>query len=128
MDNMEEKLGAILSNPQMMETIMNLAQSLGQNSPSGEQMPQKPSTPPKPTSSPAEGIDPAMISKFASMAGQSSVDTNQRALLQALTPYVSQDRVAKLENAMRAAKLAKLASGFLQGGGIQLLTGGNRHV
>lgn len=128
MDNMEDTLGAILSNPQMMEKIMGLAQSLGQSNPPTEPQPQKPTTPPKHPSSPLDGIDPAMISKLAAMAGLSGVDTNQKALLQALTPYVSRNRVAKLENAMRAAKLARLASGFLQSGGIQLLTGGNRHV
>ena len=32
MDEMNEKLGAILSNPQMMQQIMSMAQAMGQQS------------------------------------------------------------------------------------------------
>ena len=38
---------------------------------------------------------------------------NQKALLQALAPYLSSGRIHKLEKAMRAAKLAGMASSFL---------------
>ena len=51
------------------------------------------------------------------------IDQNQQNLLSALSPYMSRDKVSKLENAMRAAKLARLASGFLGSGGLQLFTG-----
>ena len=57
------------------------------------------------------------------MAGQTGIDQNQQTLLSALTPYMNQAKVAKLENAMRAAKMARLASGFLGSGGLKLFTG-----
>ena len=47
MEGVEEKLGAILGNPQMMQQIMALAQSMGS----------QPQTPPPPTPQPG-GIDP----------------------------------------------------------------------
>jgi len=68
-------------------------------------------------------IDPGLLAKLASFAGAGVVDSNQQALLQALGPYISQPKVGKLEKAMRAAKMARLASGFLGQGGLSLLTG-----
>lgn len=114
MTEMEEKLGSVLSNPQMMQQIMAMAQSLGQTSSMQEETVKQPD-PPK--------IDPALVQKLSGLAGQSSIDSDQRALLQALHPYLSRNRVIKLEKAMRAAKMARLASGFLNQGGLSLLTG-----
>ena len=34
MENLEEKMGAILNNPQLMQQIMSMAQSLGNSEPS----------------------------------------------------------------------------------------------
>ena len=119
MEGMEEKLSAILSNPQMMDTIMGLAQSLSQGNHTPDPAPaakQEPISPP-------QSIDPAILRTLSSFAGQNSIDKQQKALLQALTPYVSHERVTKLENAMRAARLARLASQFLGNGGLQFLTG-----
>ena len=115
-NNLEEKLGAILSNPDMMQKIQTLAQSLGQNS-SAEPSAQ--------VQGPANGpgLDPMLLQKLAGLAGQTGIDKNQQTLLAALGPYLSRGKVNKLENAMRAAKMARLASTFLGNGGAQLLTG-----
>ena len=117
MEEQEEKLGSILSNPQMMQQIMSLAQSLGSN-----QEPQ-PSKEPEPAAPALPNIDMGMLQKLSGLAGQSSIDREQQALLSALGPYISRDRVGKLEKAMRAAKMARLASTFLNQGGLSLLTG-----
>ena len=69
------------------------------------------------------GIDPGMLQKISGLAGQTGIDKNQQALLCALSPYISQGKVTKLEKAMRAAKMARLASGFLGSGGLQLFSG-----
>ena len=113
MSEMEEKLSSVLSNPQMMQQIMAMAQSLGQ-SPPGPQT-QSPAQEPPP-------LEMAALQKLAGLAGQSGIDAQQKALLQALHPYLSRNRVNKLEKAMRAAKMARLASGFLSQGGLSLLT------
>lgn len=112
-NDLEEKLGAILGNPEMMRTIQSMTQSLGQSgSPEGKQEQQK-----------GPEIDPGMIQKLSALAGQTGIDQNQQTLLSALTPYLNQTKVAKLENAMRAAKMARLASGFLGNGGLKLFSG-----
>ena len=54
MDEMESKLNAILSNPEMMQQIMTMAQSLGGSGGEQKQEPpqkQQPSQPPKQQSS-----------------------------------------------------------------------------
>ena len=109
MEGMEEKLGSILGNPQMMQQIMSMAQALGSSTPQQE----KPQPQPQPQ---PPGLDPAMLQKMMPIIQGSSIDGNQRALLHALNPYLSRDRLDRLERAMRAAKLANLVSGFLGGG------------
>lgn len=116
MDNIEEKLGAILNNPQMMTQIMSMAQSLG----SSDANPQNSE---KDAGEKGKGNTNPDLSLLSGLAGQGSIDRNQRQLLQALSPYLSKERLSKLENAMRAAKMAKLASAFLGSGGLQMLSG-----
>lgn len=108
MSQLEEQLNQVLSNPQMMQQIMTLAQSLGAAAPEAKPEP-KPEPPPA-----APPIDPGMLQKMAGMASSAGVDANQRSLLRALGPYISRERVNKLERAMRAAKMAVLASSLLQ--------------
>ena len=115
MDGMEEKLNAILGNPQMMQQIMSMAQAMGQ------QEEQKPEPPPSQNNAP--GLDLAMIQKLSGIARQSGIDKNQQNLLRALSPYLSRERITKLEKAMRAAKIAGIASTALAGSGISLLSG-----
>ena len=120
MDGMEEKLGTILNNPQLMQQIMSMAQSLSQ---SGEAPAPPQSTPVKESLPSMPEIDPTMIKKLSGLAGQSSIDREQQALLKALSPYLSRDRIGKLEKAMRAAKMARFASSLLGQGGIPFLSG-----
>ncbi len=119
MSEMEEKLGAILNNPQLMQQIMSMAQAMGNAQPPKP----SPGNPPPPPPSDAGGFDPKMLQSLAGIAGKSNIDQNQKALLQALCPYLSRNRIGKLERAMRAARMAGAASTFLNSGGLQLLTG-----
>lgn len=105
MDELENKLGAILGDPETMAKIMDFAQSLGQ--PERE----KPSPPKEPPVMP--DIDPSLLKKLSGIAGHSSIDQNQQTLLQALRPYLNANRISKLERAMRAAKMAGMAGIFL---------------
>lgn len=115
MSELDDKLSAILGNPQMMQQIMNLAQSMGASQPEPPQQSQ-----PEP---PGLNLDPAALQTIARMASGGNVDSNQQALLSALSPYLSQNRVSKLERAMKAARIAGAASSFLGSGGLQRLTG-----
>lgn len=104
MDDMEGKLGAILSNPAMMQQIMALAQSFGQSPPAPE----------APGNGDSPDVDFTTIQKLAGLASNSSLGKDQRQLLQALRPYLSHQRIDRLEKAMQAARLASLATNLLR--------------
>ena len=116
MAELEDKLGAVLNNPQLMQQIMTMAQSLGQqNTPPPQQ-------PPPPEQS-IPFLDPASFQKIVGIASAAGGDEQQKALLCALTPYLSRDRLARLEKAMQAAGLAKAASALLGSGVLQAIAG-----
>ena len=117
MSEMEEKMNAVLSNPQLMQQIAAMAQALGGdvNAP--------PSEPKEPAPGPNAAFDPRLIQAMTQTMGQTGIDSNQKFLLQALSPYLSSHRVQKLERAMQAARLAGAASACLSAGGLQMLTG-----
>ena len=109
MDDLQSQMNSILQNPEMMRTITQMAQSLNQQSPAND----PPSVTSNTANPPLPNIDPAAFRQLAGLAGQANIDGNQRSLLKALSPYLSRERITKLEKAMRAAKLANIASGFL---------------
>ena len=81
MSEMEEKLGAILSNPQMMQQIMSMAQAMS------------PAAGTSGLAGTAAGACPSpalpdfsVMQKLAGMTRQSGIDKNQQALLRALSP------------------------------------------
>ena len=115
MSEMEEKLGNILSNPALMQQIMTMAQSLNAPPPTANPPPQAEANLPE--------IDAATLQKFIRLAQHSGIDPDQRALLSALTPYLSRGRIGKLEKAMRAVKLANIASSALGSGLFSFLSG-----
>ena len=119
MSEIEDKLGSILSNPQLMQQIMNMAQSLGQQSSSTPPRQEQPTK----SSGAIADIDPAMIGRIMSIAGRTGIDDNQKALLCALQPYINHHRLQKLEKAMHAARLAGAASSLLQNGSIPFPSG-----
>ena len=106
MDDMESKLGAILGNPALMQQIMAMAQNFGQN----------PSPPENPKQESPPDVDFTTIQKLAGLASGSRISKDQQALLQALRPYLSHQRIDRLEKAMQAAKLAGIATTLLGAG------------
>lgn len=103
---LEDKLNSVLNDPEMMQKIAAIANSLNQqnDAPPPKDKPQQP----------LPNFDPAMLQRMTGMMNGMGVDKNQRALLSALAPYLSRDRLQKLENAMRAAKMAGLAASAVQ--------------
>lgn len=122
MSELEDQLGSILGNPKMMESIMALAQSMGQpEQPQDGKGPEE-KAPPKPPAPPGGGdMDMAMIKALTGFARNSCIDKEQKALLNALCPFISRERLQKLEKAMRAAKIAQQASCLLGENGMKLL-------
>lgn len=99
----DQQIGAVLNDPAMMQKIMAMAQEL-----SGSNQESAPKE-----ESPVKDIDLSMVRNFSRIASQGSIDKQQRSLLSALAPYLSKEKLIKLENAMRAAKMTKIATSFL---------------
>ena len=121
MSDFEEKLNSILSNPDAMAQVMNLAQSLGGSigvtaSPSPE-----PSVKPSGNegrAKPADlfsGIDPALITKLLPLLGElNQTGSDERLqLLYALRPFLKPERQDKVERAVKAARLIHIGKKFL---------------
>ena len=115
MADFSEMLNGILSNPQAMQQMMALAQSLGLQGQGGPppQLPQQPSQP-----------DPMqLLQGFLQMSKQMGGDERQLALFQALKPFVRPDRAEKLDRSIQVAKISRLAGNALQKLGPQILSG-----
>ena len=125
MAEFDDKLNSILSNPDAMSQIMQLAQSLSGPGPGQEPPPAPPPSPPQPSSPPpppgggdlfsslsslAGGMDPKLLTRLLpliqELGGQR--DSNARALLYALRPYLKEEKQNKVERALQLARLFHL--------------------
>ena len=111
MAEMEDKINSILSDPKMMQQIISMAQALG-----GEGSKKEEGAPQQPNFS-IPDVDMATVQRLTGLARQSGIDKREQSLLRALGGYLSKDRVSRLERAMRAAKMAKIATSALGQGG-----------
>ena len=123
MAEFDEQLNSILSNPDAMSQIMQLAQSLS----GGQDQPTSPSPPkaappvrqsgPDLLSSLAGGMDPKLMARLLPLIQElgSQQDSNARALLYALRPYLKEERQEKVERALQLARLFHLGKKFLAG-------------
>lgn len=136
MGQWEEKLGAILNDPQAMSQIMSIAQSLGGGpGQPGQDTPQPESATP-PADTPAEppqetpeaetdtapGLDPkVMAAGLRALSVWQDPEDDRAALLQALRPFMKEERQSKVDRAIRIVRLSKAvraALDGLQGGGM----------
>ena len=111
MAEFEDRLGAILSNPDLMGQIMSMAESMNQQ-------PSPP--PPPPPQNPGFGsmpFDPGAMAGMMQMVRATQLEPRQRNLIQALRGFVPDDRLARLEKAMQASLIAKFASKAMNQGG-----------
>ena len=132
MSDFEEKLNAILSDPDAMAQVMNLAQSLNlggtpqEDSPAAEEprgsdTRQEPS--PESGASPFSGlndllgqIDPSLLQRLLPLVGELRGGQEQDCRLQllyALRPFLKPERQEKVERAVKAARLLHLGKKFL---------------
>lgn len=102
MEDLENKISEILGDPQAMEGILSLAQSLGLTPP--EQTAEAPASPPA-----AASADPMAGSMAQLLAMAGSLGGRELALLQALRPLLREDRQAKLDRAIQAARISQIA-------------------
>ena len=117
MSELEDKLNSLLSDPAGMAQVMQLAQQL--SSSMGQSAPQQPPEPEKPANSGnwgslLGGIDAKTISKFLPILQAFSADqSNSMQLLNALKPYLKEDKQSKVERAARLARLITIGKRFL---------------
>ena len=110
MEELEQQLNSILSDPKQLEQIAGLARSL-----MGGEKPEQ--------SAPASsdlGFDPALLRRIGSLM-QDGGDSRAQALLKALAPYLSDKRREKLDSALKLAKLARIARLAMGEGGDEAL-------
>lgn len=121
MAQLEEQLNQILGNPQAMEQIMSLAQSLSgkqeeqaSEQPSAEseaepayQTPAESDTP-SPRSA-LDGLDPRLLRMGMGLLSEySAQDDKKTALLAALKPFLKPERQEKMDQAVRIARLTRV--------------------
>ena len=103
MEELERQLNSILSDPTQMEQIAGLARSLMGDGAKNDPAPES-------------GPDAALLGRVASLM-RSGGDGREQALLKAMAPYLSEKRRGKLDNALRLAKLARIARLAMETGG-----------
>lgn len=108
MAEFEDRLGSILSNPDLMGKIMSMANSMNQQP--------TPTPAPQPNAS-AMPFDPGAMAGMMQMLKATQLEPKQRQLLQALRGFVPEDRLVRLEKAMQASLIAKFASKAMNQGG-----------
>ena len=134
MSDFEEKLNSVLSNPDAMSQIMNLAQSLnlgggGGESPLGGQGGGNEPPPPPPPSGGGDGlgglaglgsllgqIDPKWINRLLPLVGEltGGGSDERMQLLYALRPFLKPERQDKVERAAKTARLIHVGKKLLQ--------------
>ena len=137
MAEFDDKLNSLLSNPDAMAQIMQMAQSLSGGGSEQAAPPPPPQSPPvqqapgvsqplqgqQPTagadmlSSLAGGMDPKLMLKLLPLIQElgGGRDSNARQLLYALRPYLKPERQDKIERALQLARLFHLGKKFLAG-------------
>ncbi len=118
MAQFDDQLNALLSNPESMAQIMNLAQSL---SGGAESPPPPPPTapPPPPVSDPLAGLggglDPKLLLRLMpliqSLGGSGNSESRQ--LLYAIRPYLREERQGKVDRAIQLARMICVGKQFL---------------
>lgn len=120
MDDVNEKLNALLSDPGSMAQIMQLAQQLSGSMGGDTAQPAatSPAAPPPPPPSPLGGLDPQTIARYLPLLQELTRDTSQTTqLLYALRPFLKDGKQDKVERAARLARLITIGKRFLSEGG-----------
>lgn len=120
MDDVNEKLNALLSDPGSMAQIMQLAQQLSSSMGGDTAQPAatSPAAPPPPPPSPLGGLDPQTIARYLPLLQELTRDTSQTTqLLYALRPFLKDGKQNKVERAARLARLITIGKRFLSEGG-----------
>lgn len=101
MSEFEDRVNSLLNDPAQMEKITALAKSL---------MGGEAGAAPEQSGGDSSGPDSGMLLRLSRlMKAGDSQNGNRQALLEAMKPYLSEKRRAKMDRAIRMARLAKMA-------------------
>ena len=119
MDELENKLSSLLSSPEAMQQIRDMAQKL--MPPTSAEDNSSAPTPVGGETQATDNFDLAALAPMLEMLKKSTPESDgkQAALLSALQPFLSEKRRSKLKRAMdmmRMAKIAKFAMANYKGG------------
>lgn len=102
MNELEEKISALLSDPAQLESIGRLAERFmgrsQEDEPPAESMPALPA-----------GFDMELLGRMGKLFSAGSGGSDKTALLKAMEPYLAPQRRAKMEKAIQFARMAKIA-------------------
>lgn len=104
MDDIGDKINAILSDPNQFGKIAQMAKSIMGGEPDKGRD--------KAESAEDDGgfsLNPAMLSRLGGLMQKSGSKSSEMALLEAMKPYLSEKRRKKMDKAMKLAKLASFA-------------------
>ena len=131
MAELDEKLNALLSDPNSMAQIMQMAQQLSATMGGGSASPSPPTAAAPPAAAPPAapttqtapqapapslpgGIDPQVVARFLPLLQEYSRSSSQTMqLLYALRPFLKESKQDKVERAARLARLIHLGKKFL---------------
>lgn len=119
MAEFDDKLNSILSNPDAMSQIMQLAQSFsGGGDASAPPPPPVQQPQPQAAFNPMAalgGMDPSLLLKLLPLVQElgGDRDSNAKRLLYALSPYLKPERQAKVDRALQLARLFHVGKQFL---------------
>lgn len=104
MDDLSSKLSSILSDPDAMRDIAALASQLGVDA-SGVHTTEPPSPPP---SIPPQDDTAAQLMRLMPLIGSLKQEDDTTRLLEAMRPFLSEERQLKLDKAKRLIRVMKL--------------------
>lgn len=104
MDDFSEKINQVLSDPEQMARIMELAKQFG----GAEQH----SAPPTQQAPPSIPIAPEQIQRILSLLN--TAGGKEESLLRALGPFLSAEKSQKMSKAVQAARMSKIISQVLK--------------
>lgn len=123
MDDLNEKLNRLLSDPEGLAKIQAAMSALG----GGSEPAEAPSpAPPPPPAAGTGGFDPALLGRLMPLLSGLNGDNEDTRLLEALRPYLRGERAGRLDDTMQLLRLARLLP-LLQEQGILSGLGGGRH-
>ena len=103
MEDLESKISDILSDPDARAGILSMAKSLGLGASAPTEEPQ--------STEPDNGV-PDAVAGLLSAAGR--LNGKQTALLQALRPFLKESRRNKIDRAIQAARISRIAGYAIQ--------------